>query len=190
MRTFIAIELPQEIKAALAKLQEELKQSAADVKWVAPENIHLTLKFLGEVDEEKLEGIKTILDSAAATANAFQMRISSVGAFPTINSARVIWVGIDQGEAETKKIATFLEEKIEKLGIPKEDRTFSSHITLGRTRSSLNRQKLVEVLNNLAGEFKDESLEFLVGKITLFKSSLSPHGPTYAVLKQADLKTT
>jgi len=189
MRTFIAIELPEEIKGYLRRLQDDLKATQADVKWVAPENIHLTLKFLGEVDDRKLDKIIEIIYETAKEKNKFQIRISSLGAFPKIDSPRVIWVGIDAGDKETKGISEELEERIAKIGIPKEDRPFSSHITIGRTRSSLNREKLVRDLKNRA-ELGAEKLEFYVTKITLFKSTLTPRGPIYEVLKEANLKTT
>ncbi len=190
MRTFIAIELPQQIQNALAKLQEQLKQSGADVKWVEPINIHLTLKFLGEIDEQQLNKIKQVIEEIAADKDAFQIHISSLGAFPHITSPRVIWVGLYSGDKETKEIVATLEGKIEKIGIPKEDHTFSSHITIGRSRSPKNKENLVQLLNKLAGILTAENLEFRISKITLFKSSLSPKGPTYEVLHQANLKAT
>ncbi|MDP3731918.1 MAG: RNA 2',3'-cyclic phosphodiesterase [Candidatus Omnitrophota bacterium] len=188
MRTFIAIELPEEIKGYLRRLQDDLKATQADVKWVAPENIHLTLKFLGEVDDKKLEKVNKIIDDTAKEKNRFQMRISSLGAFPKIDFPRVIWVGVDIGDKEVKGIAEELEDKIAQTGIPKEDRPFSSHITIGRTRSSLNREKLVQDLKNNA-ELDARKLEFYVTKITLFKSTLTPRGPIYEALKETNLKT-
>jgi len=189
MRTFIAIELPQEIRDFLSQLQEELKSSQADVKWVKPENIHLTLKFLGEVDDRKLDKIIEIIEDTTRGKNKFQMRISSLGAFPKIDFPRVIWVGVDIGDKEAKGIAEELEEKLAKIAIPKENRPFSSHITIGRMRSSLNREKLVQKLKHKAG-LSRENLEFCVTKITLFKSTLTPKGPIYEILKETNLKTT
>ncbi|MFH1269871.1 MAG: RNA 2',3'-cyclic phosphodiesterase [Candidatus Omnitrophota bacterium] len=189
MRAFIAIELPEEIKDALAALQEELKVSRADVKWVGPKNIHLTLKFLGEIDDKQLDKISRIIDDTAERRNKFLVRISSLGAFPKIDSPRVIWIGISSGDEETRAIAEELEEEIAKTGIPEEDRAFSSHITIGRTRSALNREKLVEYLKDNA-ELKERNLEFYAGKITLFKSTLTPKGPIYEALKEANLKNT
>ena len=189
MRTFIAIELPGEIKNSLSHLQEQLKNAGADVKWVEPNNIHLTLKFLGEIDDKKLEGITKIIFDIAKEKNKFQIHISSLGAFPKIDFPRVIWVGVDIGDKETKQVAEELEEKTAKIGIPKEDRPFSSHITIGRTRSSLNRERLVQDLKNKA-ELSGVRLEFYVTKITLFKSTLTPHGPIYEVLKETNLKAT
>jgi 2'-5' RNA ligase len=190
MRTFIAIELPEEIKKALSKLQEQLKSAQADVKWVLAQNIHLTLKFLGEIDEEQLDKIVKILESISTEKSAFSIRLSSVGAFPKTNYPRVIWAGIDKGDSETKDMAKLLDEKIAEIGIPAEDRPFSSHITIGRVRSGLNREKLASELNSSINEFGQENLCFQVRKVTLFKSTLTPKGPLYEILKEVNLTTT
>lgn len=192
MRTFIAIELPKEILDLLAKIQSGLKASGADVKWVEPKNIHLTLKFLGELNDEKLEKAVRGLEDTAGENNPFRMRIASAGAFPRIEYPRVIWLGIDKGDKEAKKISDELEERLQKSGIPREERPFSAHITLGRTRSALGREKLISGLKTAAAALAKEnsgSLEFPVTKLVLFKSELSPKGPVYDALKEANLKT-
>lgn len=190
MRTFIAITLPKEIKDRLSAIQEELKNTGAEVKWVKPENIHLTLKFLGEIDEKKLEKIIQATEEAVKDKKPFLAHLGSIGAFPNINFPRVIWLGIEAGDRETKEIAKGLEDKIAKLGIPKEDRPFSSHITIGRTKSGIHRDKLVGTLKKIADDFGKENLEFQVKAITLFKSTLTPKGPIYQALKEANLKTS
>lgn len=152
-------------------------------------NYNLRLPPQNLLDEKKIEKITKIIDDTAKEKNKFQIRISSLGAFPKIDFPRVIWVGVDIGDKETKGISEELEEKIAKIGIPKEDRPFSSHITIGRTRSSLNRENLVRDLKNKA-ELNGEKLEFYVTKITLFQSTLTPHGPIYEALKETNLKTT
>ena len=190
MRLFIAIELPTEIKDSLARLQQEFKKTGADVKWVEPQNIHLTLKFIGETEEDKLREIIQSLKETAGGKPAFKMRIASCGAFPKISSPRVIWASLDKGDKETKEIAQELENRLVMHGIPKEERDFSSHITIGRTRSGLNRDKLVSCLNTLAGKPEEETKEFTISKITLFKSTLTPKGPIYEALQEASLKTT
>jgi 2'-5' RNA ligase len=187
MRTFIAIELPREIKDALGKLQARLKASGADVKWVKPENIHLTLKFLGETDEEKTAEIKNILADTAQNFKTFLIRPYSLGAFPKIQSPRVIWIGIDKGDSETKSIAGRLEERLAAIGIPKEERPFSSHITIGRVRSFLNRDKLIRELKNLGGKIEANPQEFPVTRLALFESTLTPQGPIYKPLQEVSL---
>ena len=190
MRVFIAIELPQEIKDWLNSIQEKLKTCQADVKWVQSQNIHLTLKFLGEISEEQLAKIKIILDNTAKDKKKFSIRISSLGAFPKIDYPRVIWVGIDKGDGEIQELAKDLEKRIEKIGIPKEERAFSSHITIGRIRSNLGKDKLVVGLTSLENHFKETPQELVVEKISLFKSTLTPKGPIYEVLKETTLTTT
>jgi len=186
MRTFIAIALPQEMRDYLACIQAELKKCQADVKWVQPENIHLTLKFLGERDEKKIEKIKEILEETAREKACFSLRLCNIGAFPKIDFPRIIWAGIDAGEKETEALALELEERIAKIGIPKEDKPFSSHITIARIKSPANREGLVQGLKKIP---QIQGKEFRVEKITLYKSTLTPKGPIYEVLKEANLKT-
>ena len=181
--------LPAEIKAFLGKLQETLKKSNADVKWVKPENIHLTLKFLGEREKKKIDEIIKIIDDVSSEASVFQLEISSIGAFPKKEYPRVIWVGLSEGDKQIKQIAAELENAICKLGIPKESRPFSSHITLGRVRSPLNRKQLVEQLNGLEENFPEGRMRSEVKVITLFKSTLTPTGPIYEILHEGHLKT-
>lgn len=188
MRTFIAIELSQEIKEYLTSLQNKLKISKADVRWVEPKNIHLTLKFLGEIDENKLGQISVTIEEVAKENNRFTLSLAKLGAFPNEKSPRIIWVGLGNGASEAKHIANLLEEKLDRIGIPKETREFSSHITIGRAKSNLNQMQLVKEMGKLLNI--DCGLEFAVKKITLFKSTLTPKGPTYEILKENCLMTT
>ncbi|MFH1354790.1 MAG: RNA 2',3'-cyclic phosphodiesterase [Candidatus Omnitrophota bacterium] len=190
MRTFIAIELPKEIKQELTKIQEQLKASEADVKWVNPENIHLTLKFLGEIDEIKLKRINQIIQEVAKDRNGFRTNLSTLGVFPRVQSPRVIWVGIDKGDQEIKKLAEDLEEKIAGIGIAKEKRNFSTHITIGRVRTPHRREQLIQDLNKLSNVFSGRYLGWEVTKVTLFKSTLTPKGPLYEALQEASLTST
>ena len=189
MRAFIAIDLPKEVKQSLEGIQKKLRASGADCKWVDSKNIHLTLKFLGEIDDAQLHKIEQILDTAAKNQNPYHVRISTAGAYPKAHTPRVIWVGIDEGDQETKNLAKILEDQIEKIGIPKEDTPFSSHITIGRTRSGMGRENLIEGLASLANDYKEMPQEFLASKITLFKSTLTPGGPVYDILKEVSLAT-
>lgn len=189
MRTFIAIELPEEIKNRLKSLQERLKTAGADVKWVEPQNIHLTLKFLGETNDKKIKDIASVVRQVAENNPGFTMRISGLGGFPDAESPRVIWVGIAKGGEEIKAVAADLEERVAKLGIPKEKRLFSGHITIGRTRSALNLGGLVQSIKDNAQK-TGEIAEFNARGITFFKSTLTPKGPTYEPIAQASFKTT
>ena len=188
MRSFIAIELPEEIKKHLNRLQQELKSCGADVKWVEPANIHLTLKFLGEIDEQTRDAVAAAMQDVAAKHKGFACSLGAVGAFPRPEAPRVIWIGLDAGDNEVKDIASGLEERLSCAGIPREDRPFSSHITLGRTRSAVNIRLLGEKLHASAASTLTAVAAFRVEKIYLFKSTLTPHGPIYGVIREASLQ--
>jgi len=186
MRSFIAISFPEELKEVLAGIQQELKQSRADVKWVKPENIHLTLKFLGEIKEDLAEKICSVIKKIAQENSSFNLELSGLGAFPKLDSPRVIWLGIDN-DRQIVKIAGELEKEMQCLGFAPEARRFSSHITLGRARSALNRPALVEQVKSLNQKVSSLKAGCSVERLTLFKSTLTPSGPIYEVICEAFL---
>ena len=187
MRSFIAIELPEEIRTILSGAQDELKQTQADVKWVKPENIHLTLKFLGDIEQDLIKKIHPILNEIAQKSSSFSLYLSNLGAFPKLQYPRVIWIGLtnDRGVLE---IANDLEKQLIKIGLPAESRGFSSHITLGRVRSGINRKALTEKLEFLNRNLSSPRPEFKVLNLTLFKSTLTPQGPIYEAIFNCPLQ--
>ena|SRR3989338_9370132 len=182
MRIFIAIELTEEIKDALAQIQARLKYSGADVKWVERGNIHLTLKFLGEVPEKKIEEAALELDAAAKESKPFDMDIKEIGVFPKIDFPQVVWVGLDRGASEAKGLAQKIDERLERLGFARESRPFSPHLTIGRVKSSKNKQALKERIlsTNVEG-----CLSQRVESVILFQSSLTSTGPIYTMLHES-----
>lgn len=186
MRTFIAIDLPENLKQKLGEIQKTLQETQVDIKWVEPYNMHLTLKFLGEVELAKLERIKEIIKITADSFFSYELTLSSLGAFPRITQPRVIWIGVNEKDKNTEKIAEELETRLTKLGIAKEKRPFSSHITLGRVRSNKNLSRLLEKIKYFPSTF--ESLHFGVNKINLYKSTLTPKGSIYETIFEANLK--
>lgn len=188
MRAFIAIELPANIKDFLSRLENKLKTTGADVKWVSPGNIHLTLKFLGEINAETIEKISVIMEDIAKNKKTFQIHLGAMGAFPNTKFPRVIWIGINSGEDEAKEIVKELEKELNKIGIPREVKPFSGHITIARIRSNKDKENLVQELNKLNNNTeRDNPPAFAVTKFILFKSTLTPQGPIYEVLKEANL---
>ncbi len=185
IRAFIAIELNNETQNSLAKIQSELKASGADVKWVEPKNIHLTLKFLGDIDTDLIAKIKNILEDLAKNHQRFSSVINELGAFPNTRSPRVIWVGMQEGKENASSIARELENNLFELGIPKEERDFLPHITLGRVKSPINRLKLTELLDK---NKNIPTINFTMEKMTLFKSTLTPRGPIYEAIAEVNLK--
>lgn len=187
MRTFIAIELDKKITDALAEIQKELKSSQADIKWVRPENIHLTLKFLGEVEEARIKEIIQRLKELGSQIKPFALRISGLGTFPGLKSARVIWAGIKEDTDELMKLAKMIEDGLITLGFPKENREFSAHLTLGRFRSNKNRNKLIRRLEETQ---IPQRLTQQIASIALFKSLLHPTGAVYQKLSEINLSKT
>jgi len=182
MRSFIAIPLNRRTHSELLQLQDKLRKSHADIKWVKPENIHLTLKFLGDIDESQATQIKTTLTEVSKRHNPFSMHLSSLGTFPKLSSPRVVWVGIDEGQQECKTLQKSVEDALEKLGFEKENRKFTAHLTLGRVRSDKNKSQFI----NLLEENRDFSSKtrITVERIILFQSTLSKEGSIYAPLSK------
>ena len=185
IRTFIAIKLTPEIISNIGGVQEELKRSGAQVRWVKPENIHLTLKFLGHITSEELEKVKITTRETMKPFAPFEVSVSGLGAFPKINYPRVIWIGVNKGKEELKRIAFSIEENLAKIGFDREKREFSPHLTLGRVKSSTRRERLIKALSLV----KTSNLgNMIVAKISIVKSELRPQGPVYTTLGEIDLR--
>ncbi len=184
MRTFIAIQIPDIVKSELVQIIDKLKSSQADVKWIKPEGIHLTLKFLGNIDEQKATEVKEVLNKAAKAEIPFEITLEGLGAFPKPASPKVIWTGVKEGAQNTINLVKNLEEQLEKIGFEKERRSFYPHLTLGRLRSPQNKGKLSSLLEST--EFKSSSI-IKVTRLALIQSTLTPTGAIYNPLYQAEL---
>ena len=189
MRAFIAIELPKQIKVIINNIQHDLKQAHADVKWVKSENIHLTLKFLGEISQDYSQKINSILNQISQRNSEFSLYLSELGSFPNLKNPRTIWIGVSN-DGPVIEIAEQLEKKLTAIGFPPESRRFTSHITLGRVRSAFNRRLLVEKLGFMKNNISTQISEFKINAITLFKSTLTPQGPIYEAILNSPLKST
>lgn len=174
MRLFVAIDLTPEVRAALADLLTKLRPLTDAVRWVRPEAMHLTLKFIGETPPEKLEVITTCL-AAVHTAVPVELRFRQLGFFPNERQPRVFWVGIEATE-NLAEVAAQVEAQLETLGLPREKRPFRPHLTLGRFRAADRRRRLQESLPGLA---EQEFGRLTAREFFLFESRLSPHGAEY-----------
>lgn len=188
IRSFIAIELNEDARDEVARIQKQLINSRADVKWVEPNNIHLTLKFLGNVPEEKLGEIKDAINEAIVGIAPFCLELTEIGAFPDTKYTRVVWIGAKEDAGNLMNIATRMEEKMLTLGFPKEERRFKPHLTLGRVRSPKNKDKLKdEIIQLRQGENKGGPIKWKIADVVLFKSELTPKGSIYTTLFKAHL---
>ncbi len=184
MRCFIAINLPESVKEILTGLQQELGQCGADIRWVRPENIHLTLKFLGDVNDQVVGDIVKILELAGKEHSAFDFDIFGTGVFPNMKSPRVLWVGLKTEEC-FESLHKMIEKGVASLGFKAEKRRFFPHLTLGRFRSSRGKSSLIEKIRlfekNRFGSFNIES-------VCLMQSILKPAGAEYTIMKEVFLK--
>ncbi|MBI5560213.1 MAG: RNA 2',3'-cyclic phosphodiesterase [Deltaproteobacteria bacterium] len=188
LRTFIAIELPDKLKKRLKMLQEELKKNsgnASKISWARPETIHLTLKFIGDIDGGKAQEITEGLKKAAENVKAFNIAVQGVGGFPDLKNPRVLWVGIEEG-AELKTLYENIEERMEALGFEREKRGFHPHLTLCRIKNPQDGKRLSEGLKNIK---TGGTVNFPAESIVFFKSELGLNGAIHTPLKQIDLKS-
>jgi 2'-5' RNA ligase len=183
MRTFIAVELPEKIKGEIEQLQAPFKKTDAHVSWAKPGNIHVTLKFLGEVPAEKINQIFSATEEALEGARRFTMSLKGTGAFPNLRRPRVIWIGAGSGEEELSLLAARIEQEMEKIGFPKEKRRYSAHFTIGRVKSPKNIEKLMELVSS--SDFQTEEIQ--VNQVVVMKSQLDPRGAIYTPLKEIPL---
>jgi len=178
VRSFVSIDLDdQQILSRVGSITSSLQAIGGDLKPVERENIHLTLKFLGNVSSSRLSEVKTSLHQLAFPA--FTMEIKGAGAFPNLNHMTVIWVGVNEGWSQVEQIYEHVEKLLSPLGFRKENRPFSPHITIARVRSGRKRDETANFLQQL----NDESFgSFIVDKVRLKQSILSSSGPKYSTL--------
>ena len=179
MQCFIAISLPEELKAKISGIQEKLKAAGADVSWTRPEGMHLTLKFFGEIEDKRIPKIEKALDAVVNGIPTFTLSVSGMGTFPDMRRPRVIWIGLKEDGGNLLRLQKGVEEDLKKTGFPSEDRRFTPHITLGRIRSNKNTDKLLRLIEE---EKVEELGSFDVSEVHLIKSELKPAGAEYTEL--------
>ena len=179
MRCFVAIALPAPVKKLLVQVQETLRRADGDVKWVEEENLHLSLKFLGDLDEEPLSRLKGILSVEALRWPAMSITYAGIGAFPERGEPRVLWAGCGGDLEKLAALAGAVERAAEQVGVPRERKPFVAHLTIGRVRSGRNLKRLQAALapQREVPLGRDEVKEFV-----LYRSTLTNQGPIYEPL--------
>ncbi len=183
LRAFIAVELSDTLKTTITAIQSELKKSPGNVKWVPPDICHITLKFLGEIKEDRIAPIRAILDHCAGEIKPFLVTVNSIGAFPTVDKPNIIWLGLKNEQNILTKLASAIEERVNALGFIKEERPFTPHITIGRTRAGSH-----AALSQALPLIKPPQEILEVKALTFFQSTLSSSGPTYSPHFRSPLK--
>lgn len=185
LRTFIGIEPGKAIRDRIVALQDTLAQLGTEVKWVEPENLHVTMLFLGEVVDKEVPEVCRAVSVCAGRHRPFTMSIEKAGCFPHPRRPRVLWVGIGQGTRELCALHDDLEGPLFELGCyRREDRKYTPHITLGRVKSDRPTDKLASALSHNAG-WKGGDIE--VRDVHVMSSELTSTGPVYTILSRAKL---
>jgi len=184
-RTFVAVEMDNAVRTAASRLIRALAASQADVKWIEPQNLHLTLKFLGEVPLEEVHAVCKSVERAVGGMEPFRLELLGVGAFPNIRRPRTLWLGAGEGQVEMAALQQSIEHGLKKLGYRPESRKFKTHLTLGRVRrAGPGLARLSELLAEHASFPAGASP---VEEVTVFASELTPEGPVYSPLSHASL---
>ena len=181
IRSFVAIELPEHVISMLRDVQDDLRGNKFRAKWVRPDNIHLTLKFLGNIDSTDIVGIAGAMSEAIQGCGPINLYAEVVGVFPGIKRARVIWMGLGGQVQRLSEIQRKLEKNLAEIGFSEENRLFQAHLTLGRFKSAVN-PKVIEPILQKYSAIRSEA--FTLNQIVLFKSDLTPSGPVYSALQR------
>jgi len=183
VRSFIAVGISEEVRGEITLVQNRLKKTGAHVSWVRPENIHLSLQFLGDLARDRIEAVSRVVNTAAGSVQVFHLVVRGIGSFGRGGSPRVIWAGTEHCP-ELGILHSHVQKGLADVGIKTEERTFRPHLTVGRVRSSRGRQDLIAALkpfeSTLFGECE-------IDRIKLVQSKLRPSGPEYTSLHSAPL---
>jgi len=184
IRSFIAIDLPEETRKALEDIQKELKQCGTGVRWLKPGSIHLTLKFLGNIHLAQVEDIALAVAEEVRDQPPITLGAAGLGAFPSRRKPRVIWIGMEGEVQRLTRIQARIEDALEPLGFVREKRPFQPHLTIGRVKDRRRLQPLVEAMATLDMEPFNS---FDADEIILYKSDLRPTGAIYTKLHRMPL---
>jgi 2'-5' RNA ligase len=180
VRTFVAVELSEDVRSQAGRLIDRLAQAGANVKWVARENMHLTVKFLGDVPEEQIASVCRAVEDSVRALDPFEAELRGAGAFPNAARARTIWLGVGTGTDQLVQLHAAMDKALRTLGFPREGRKYKPHLTLGRVRGRHRPPA------GLADPLRENS-DFVagtssIGEAVVFSSDLTPQGPVYTAL--------
>lgn len=189
VRCFIAIELPDQVKAGLKQIQAQLKSGGqVPVKWVDPYSIHLTLKFLGSVDGAKIGPITAVMEEASQGIPPFSLKVEGLGVFPNLNKLQVIWVGVSGELDRLAHLQQRIENNLAGLGFAPEKRRFTPHLTLARVRDRASLSEREGLGQLVVGTKFENDLSFSVEAVSLMESQLTRGGAVYSQLGRAVLR--
>ena len=184
LRAFVAIELPEKVQGDIRNLQRAFASHRLDIRWVKPVNLHLTIKFLGDIDPSDTQTLGRMLSDAAASYPMFELLPQGLGIFPNIRRPRILWTGIAGQTHILRSVWKSVEDALVPLGFGTEKRPYKGHLTIGRIKTHMDPDRLVTALRTHQ-DFVSEP--FLVKRLVLFKSELQANGPVYSKLWEMPL---
>jgi RNA 2',3'-cyclic 3'-phosphodiesterase len=184
LRAFVAFKLPEHVMDRAAALQGALKASGLKLQWVKPQNLHLTLKFLGDIPEADVSKVGAAIDHVVGNEPPLEMTLQGMGAFPGIKRPRVLWVGFGGHVQDLKRLHLKLEDQLDKIGFDRDKRGFKAHLTIARIKRRVAPERLLDAIKAL-GDFPPHS--FVARKMVLYKSDLRTQGAVYTPLAEAEL---
>lgn len=185
LRLFVALDITEEARRAIAASMEKHACELVGARWVRPENLHITLKFIGDYGEEMLPRLSNEIRETAGLCKAFRAALGGCGGFPSRRKSRVLWVGMEEGQAEAAAIAAKLNSRLEKVGIERESRPFKGHLTLARLRKPTDCSHVIDEMEKELQPLTE--MPFEVREMTLYRSILGPGGPRYLPLEKVAL---
>ena len=183
IRIFIALELPEIVKREILEIQRRLVIKDAKIKWVSKENTHLTLKFLGGVEESLMPDIYEAMDGSSKSFNSFQLKLTDAGLFPNRGRPKIIWAGVGGHTSKLESLADNCDSAMHRIGFKRENRKFKPHVTIGRIR----RLSVPEDLSRRMKELEVDPIEFEAAKINIIKSDLTSGGAVHTILNSINL---
>lgn len=187
IRAFIAVELPEDVLTTLGRIQDHFKKYRLNFRWVRPENIHLTLKFLGNVQTKDIQKVERVLSELTPAHAVFELRGAGIGVFPNLKNPRVLWAGVGGAAESLRSLQKTIEDRLEDQGFARENRPFKGHLTLGRAKGGCDTRRVMEAM---AACEAFAAPAFTVRRLTFFKSDLQKGGPVYTRLAIAPLAET
>ncbi len=184
MRSFISIDIEKkDVVEKILEIEKQLNETGASLKLVEPENLHITIKFLGEISEKDIPLIKRILEKNAKLFDPFEIQLEGIGAFPSMSHPRVIWIGVSENREKLSNLANGISIDLDKAGFRREEKPFHPHITIARVKryNSQLKKKILQYRDNSFGKI-------VINKIRLKKSTLTPQGPIYTTIFEIPIK--
>ncbi|MFH1061297.1 MAG: RNA 2',3'-cyclic phosphodiesterase [Candidatus Omnitrophota bacterium] len=183
IRAFIALEISSELQEELKEIQKQLMQLPGEIAWIRPENLHISIRFLGDITQEQVNIIVQINEKIAKKLKSFPISLSVLGVFPYISDPHILWAGIGSGYSQVTQINTLVSNELSSMKLKYEDKHFHPHITLARIKSIKNKSELAEMIDKIKLRIASEE----ISKLILYKSETTPKGAIYTKISEVQL---